>query len=63
VAEALPDVHGEARCRVLLASWSWVGVAGFLGMFDVPFEIVGPTELRDAVATLGDRCRAAVGQP
>ncbi len=63
VAEALPDVDGEPRSRVLLASWSWVGVAGFLGMFDVPFEIAGPSDLRAAVATLGDRCRAAVGQP
>lgn len=59
VAEALPDVDGEPRCRVLLASWSWVGVAGILGMFDVPFQVVGPSELRAAVATLGDRCRAA----
>ncbi|CPU67902.1 Uncharacterised protein [Mycobacteroides abscessus] len=33
-------------------------------MFDVPFDVVGPPELRDAVRVLGERARAAAtGEP
>lgn len=57
--EPLPAVDGEPRCRVVMGSWSWVGLAGRLGMFDVPFDVVGPPELVEAVATLGGRCAAS----
>ncbi len=50
---------GPDRCRVLAGSWSWGGLAAFLGMFDVDLEIVGPVELRDAAAVLARRYAAA----
>jgi hypothetical protein len=60
LCEPLPDVDGEARCRVVLGSWSWGGLAGRLGVFDVPFEVVGPDELVAATRDLGARYAAAV---
>ena len=59
LCEPLPDVDGEPRCRVVLGSWSWGGLAGWLGVFDVPFEVVGPAELVEATRTLADRYGAA----
>ncbi|WP_125776298.1 helix-turn-helix transcriptional regulator [Antribacter gilvus] len=60
VCEPLPDVDGAPRCRVVLGSWSWGGLAGHLGVFDVPFEVVGPPELVEAARTLADRYRAGL---
>ncbi|GGM42271.1 helix-turn-helix transcriptional regulator [Promicromonospora citrea] len=59
VCEPLPDVDGEPRCRVVLGSWSWGGLAGWLGVFDVPFEVVGPPELVEATRRLAARYAAA----
>lgn len=55
VCEPLPDVDGSPRCRVVLGSWSWGGLAGLLGVFDVPFDVVGPPALADAVRELATR--------
>ena len=46
---------GPDRCRVVAGSWSWIGLAAWMGMFDVDLEIVGPPELRAAAATLAAR--------
>ncbi len=59
LCEPLPDVDGEPRCRVVLGSWSWGGLAGWLGVFDVPFDVVGPAELVEATRRLADRYGAA----
>jgi predicted DNA-binding transcriptional regulator YafY len=57
VVEAL----GPDRCRVVAGSWSWVGLAAWLGLFDVDLEIVGPPELRRAAAELAGRYARASG--
>jgi predicted DNA-binding transcriptional regulator YafY len=60
LCEPLPDVDGAPRCRVVLGSWSWGGLAGWLGVFDAPFEVVGPPELVEAARELAARYAAAV---
>ncbi|MFD0205415.1 MULTISPECIES: helix-turn-helix transcriptional regulator [Saccharothrix] len=65
-AEVSPFVHdgvveelGPDRCRLVLASWSWPGLAAAIGRFDADIEVVGPTELKDAFAHLARRYAAA----
>jgi predicted DNA-binding transcriptional regulator YafY len=57
VVEAL----GPDRCRVVAGSWSWGGLAAWLGLFDVDLEVVGPPELRHAAAELASRYARASG--
>jgi predicted DNA-binding transcriptional regulator YafY len=57
--QAEVEALGPDRCRVLAGSWSWSGLASWLGMFDVDLEIVGPPELRAAAETLARRLSAA----
>jgi predicted DNA-binding transcriptional regulator YafY len=57
---ALLEPLGEGRCRVTSGSWSWGGLAAWFGIFDVPFRVVGPPELHDAVAHLAVRAADAV---
>ncbi|MDA0563283.1 WYL domain-containing protein [Streptomonospora sp. S1-112] len=58
VVEAL----GPHRCRLVLGSWSWVGLAAAIGAFDADVEVVGPPELADAFARLARRYgRAGAG--
>ncbi|MEH1099863.1 helix-turn-helix transcriptional regulator [Micromonospora sp. CPCC 205561] len=59
VVEAL----GSDRCRLVLGSWSWPGLAAALGRFDADIEVVGPAELRAAFARLARRYAAAAGTP
>lgn len=59
VVEAL----GPNRCRLVLGSWSWPGLAARIGMFDADIEVVGPAELRDAFAHLARRYTAAGDPP
>ncbi|SDK45940.1 hypothetical protein SAMN05421869_11653 [Nonomuraea jiangxiensis] len=54
VEELAPD-----RCRLVLGSWSWPGLAAAIGMFDADIEVVGPAELRHAFAHLAHRYRRA----
>ncbi|KZM37280.1 helix-turn-helix transcriptional regulator [Oerskovia enterophila] len=54
------EAIGRDRSRLVAGSWSWRGLAAWVGMFDVPFEVVGPQELRDAVRELGERYRGAI---
>jgi predicted DNA-binding transcriptional regulator YafY len=58
-AEALVEELAPERCRLVVGSWSWTGLAAMLGMFDVDLEIVGPAELRDAAAALARRYGSA----
>lgn len=51
------------RCRVVAGSWSWVGLAAWLGMFDVPLRVVGPPELRAAARELAGRYAEGAGAP
>jgi predicted DNA-binding transcriptional regulator YafY len=59
--DAVVEELGPGRCRVVLGSWSWTGLAATLGMLDVDIEIVGPPELRDAARRLSQRYAAAAG--
>jgi hypothetical protein len=36
---------GPNRCRLVLGSWSWPGLAAGIGRFDADIEVVGPPEL------------------
>ena len=55
IVEALaPD-----RCRLLLGSWSWTGLAAAIGRFDADIEVVGPPDLTSAFAQLATRCAKA----
>ncbi|RBQ18308.1 transcriptional regulator [Spongiactinospora rosea] len=51
VVEAL----GPDRCRLVLGSWSWAGLAAAIGRFDADIEVIGPAELKDAFARLARR--------
>lgn len=52
---AVVEEDGPDRCRAVLSSWSWIGLAASLGRFDAEVEVVGPPELREACATLARR--------
>ncbi|MET7329807.1 WYL domain-containing protein [Nonomuraea sp. NPDC005650] len=51
VVEAL----GPDRCRLILGSWSWPGLAAAIGVFDADIEVVGPDELKQVFARLARR--------
>ena len=59
----LPDAAVEAvddtACRVVVGSWSWMGVVASLARFDADFDVVGPAGLREAAAALARRSAAA----
>ncbi|MFB4315036.1 helix-turn-helix transcriptional regulator [Actinomadura sp. 21ATH] len=57
--DGLVEELGPDRCRLVLGSWSWPGLAAAIGRFDADFDVVGPPELRAAVADLARRYTAA----
>lgn len=59
--DALVEPVGDGRARLVTGSWSWEGLASVLGMYGVPFEVVGPDALRTAVRTLAGRYVRAAG--
>ncbi|WP_214403608.1 helix-turn-helix transcriptional regulator [Pseudonocardia lacus] len=61
VHDGVVEPLGPDHCRLLLGSWSWVGLAAALGRFDVDIEVVGPPELRRAFARLSRRYADAAG--
>ncbi|WP_129839452.1 WYL domain-containing protein [Streptomyces sp. RFCAC02] len=64
VRDGVVEELGPDRCRLVLESWSWVGLAAAASRFDADMEVVGPDELRDAFARLARRCAtAAAGGP
>jgi predicted DNA-binding transcriptional regulator YafY len=56
------EASAPDRARLVAGSWSWRGLAAWIGMFDVPFEVVGPPELREALREMGERYTAAAAQ-
>ncbi|MFJ4473073.1 helix-turn-helix transcriptional regulator [Streptomyces sp. NPDC089424] len=59
--DGLVEELGPHRCRLVLGSWSWTGLAALVGRFDAGIEVVGPPELRDAFARLARRFADASG--
>lgn len=57
--DALVEAVGPDRARLVTSAWSWNGLAAVLGMFGVPFDVVGPDELVEACAGLAARYAAA----
>ncbi|HUR07212.1 MAG TPA: YafY family protein [Nonomuraea sp.] len=49
------EALGPNRCRLVLGSWSWPGLAATIGRFDADIEVVGPAELKNAFARLARR--------
>jgi predicted DNA-binding transcriptional regulator YafY len=55
---------GANRCRLVLGSWSWPGLAATIGRFDADIEVIGPAELKAAFAHLARRyANAATDKP
>ncbi|MFE2867185.1 helix-turn-helix transcriptional regulator [Embleya sp. NPDC059259] len=61
--EAIVEELGPDRCRLVLGSWSWPGLAAAVGAFDADIEVVGPPELKAAFALLAHRYAAASERP
>ncbi|MEV5831186.1 WYL domain-containing protein [Spirillospora sp. NPDC052242] len=61
VRDGIVEALGPDRCRLVLGSWSWTGLAAAIGRFDAAVEVVGPAELRDAFARLARRYADAAG--
>ncbi|MFI1282101.1 helix-turn-helix transcriptional regulator [Streptomyces sp. NPDC020858] len=62
--DGLVEELGPNRCRLVLGSWSWPGLAATIGRFDADIEVVGPAELKDAFGHLARRyANAATGTP
>ncbi|MEW2067047.1 WYL domain-containing protein [Streptomyces sp. NPDC007346] len=59
--EGIVEELGPDRCRLVLGSWSWAGLAAAIGRFDADIEVVGPPELRAVFAQLATRYAAAAG--
>jgi predicted DNA-binding transcriptional regulator YafY len=55
VRDGVVEELGPDRCRLVLGSWSWTGLAAVVGRFDADIEVVGPVELKDAFARLARR--------
>ncbi|MBB5781380.1 helix-turn-helix transcriptional regulator [Nonomuraea jabiensis] len=55
VHDGVVEELGPDRCRLILGSWSWVGLAASVGRFDADVEVVGPAALKDAFAHLARR--------
>ncbi|WBB70838.1 WYL domain-containing protein [Micromonospora sp. WMMD812] len=62
VPDGVVEEIDSSRCRLVLGSWSWPGLAATIGRFDADIEVVGPAELRKAFAQLARRY-AAAGAP
>ncbi|MBK5992851.1 WYL domain-containing protein [Streptomyces sp. MBT58] len=60
--EGIVEELGPDRCRVVLGSWSWPGLAAAIGRFDADIEVIGPPELASAFVHLATRY-AAAAQP
>lgn len=45
----------DHTCRLEAGSWSWGALAASFGRFEVPMDVIGPSELASAFATLAQR--------
>ena len=61
VRDGIVEELGPDRCRLVLGSWSWPGLAAAFGTFDADIEVVGPAELKAAFARLARRYAKAAG--
>jgi predicted DNA-binding transcriptional regulator YafY len=62
VRDGVVEELGTDRCRLVLGSWSWPGLAAALARFDADLDVVGPPELAEACRRLAGRLsRAADG--
>jgi predicted DNA-binding transcriptional regulator YafY len=59
--QSVVEALGPERTRVVTGSWSWERLAAWVSWWEVPVQIVGPAELRDAARRLGERFVAAAG--
>ena len=59
VTDGVVEEAGPGRCRLVVGSWSWTGVAAQVARFDAAFEVVGPPELAQACSDLAARFSAA----
>jgi predicted DNA-binding transcriptional regulator YafY len=60
--DGIVEELGPDRCRLVLGSWSWPGLAAMIGRYDADIEVIGPAELKDAFAHLARRyANAAAG--
>ncbi|UNZ20910.1 WYL domain-containing protein [Streptomyces sp. 891-h] len=57
--DGLVEELEPGRCRLVLGSWSWPGLAATIARFDADIEVIGPPELKDAFAQLARRCAEA----
>jgi predicted DNA-binding transcriptional regulator YafY len=55
IRDGVVEELGPDRCRLVLGSWSWPGLAANIGRFDADIEVVRPAELKDAFARLARR--------
>ncbi|MFE2822054.1 helix-turn-helix transcriptional regulator [Streptomyces sp. NPDC059271] len=58
-SDGVVEELGPGRCRLVLGSWSWAGLAAAVAGFDTEIQVVGPPELADAFARLARRCARA----
>ncbi|MCP2357187.1 biotin operon repressor [Nonomuraea thailandensis] len=63
VRDGVVEELGPGRCRLVLGSWSWTGLAATVGRFDAGIEVVGPPELQAAFAQLARRYAEAASPP
>ncbi|MFD7511673.1 helix-turn-helix transcriptional regulator [Streptomyces sp. NPDC059853] len=57
--DGIVEDAGPHRCRLVLGSWSWTGLATAFARFDADIEVIGPPELAAAFARLAQRCADA----
>jgi hypothetical protein len=63
-SDGIVEELGQDRCRLVLGSWSWPGLAAAIGRFDADIEVIGPAELQAAFADLARRyANAATDAP
>ncbi|AEE45372.1 helix-turn-helix transcriptional regulator [Cellulomonas fimi] len=58
---ALVEDLGDGRTRLVQGAWSWDGLAAVVALFGADLRVVGPDDLRAAVARLTTRLTAALG--
>lgn len=58
-SDGIVEELGPGRCRLVLGSWSWAGLAATFARFDTEIQVVRPPELADAFAELARRCARA----
>lgn len=53
--DGLIEELGPGRCKLVLGSWSWTGLAAALGRYGADIEVIGPADLKAAFAELARR--------